>query len=277
MLKNYKPETQMKAEATIVKEAYENAKTLRANIHTAEQELEGLKQEVARLKEASKNAPGDADLKAAYEEASKKRLDHSAGLNSLKQQWNRYSREGGGDVVRGITAQYIESAKQWNAKAEEARDTTHKAKLYLGRVDDVRNHTHQGSETPNPNKEVRRLAADVWSLGVNDAWVEGGIDLPVRFKLVTQFQEPVKALLSSGKNGQEFLDALKPQAGQSPIDPNLWDVENNRSTVTARELAQLLDAGYTFHEGPKANGTGNKQQMLPPNYVPDALRPVTDS
>ncbi len=59
------------------------------------------------------------------------------------------------------------------------------------------------------------LDTDVWSLEVNDAWVQGGIDARRNFYL-----------------------------GSPETADNLWDAVNNRPTVMAREIQQLRKAGY---------------------------------
>jgi hypothetical protein len=108
----------------------------------------------------------------------------------------------------GFSNSRQEAASAWHAYKEAYNSTNF---LVIGRQDD----THATIGWPDhqilflPNRPG-------WSLHVNDAWIEGGIDRGATFYLA------------------------------SPQTPGtLWDAVNNRPTVFARELDMLRHAGYT--------------------------------
>ncbi|MBL4759495.1 MAG: hypothetical protein JKY80_01390, partial [Mariprofundaceae bacterium] len=78
--------------------------------------------------------------------------------------------------------------------------------LVIGRLDDAKAGSKIG---------MQRLNDPDWTINVNDAWVQGGIDAKKNFYL-----------------------------GSSETAGNLWDLKNNRPTVLAREIQQLKNAGY---------------------------------
>ncbi len=96
------------------------------------------------------------------------------------------------------------AAAGWKAY-QSSRDAT--TVLAIGRQTDTALAAKQGYSI---------LAQNTWSLKVNDAWVQGGIDIKKPF-----FQ-------------------VSPRTNTT-----LWDAANNRPTVFWREREQLFKAGYT--------------------------------
>lgn len=94
------------------------------------------------------------------------------------------------------------------------------------------------------------LDTNIWSWGVNQAWIEGGASVKAEFQLDTEIGDTATALLMAAafqKNpGKQFLDAIHPE--QNRFDPpesnTLWHREQNRPTWYALEIAGLLDQGY---------------------------------
>ena len=100
-------------------------------------------------------------------------------------------------------ADQVEADAAWRSYQSSAQTQN---ELVIGRLDD----TAAGSELG-----MTRLNDPDWSLNVNDAWVQGGIDAKKNFYL-----------------------------GSSETPLNLWDYKNNRPTVMAREIQQIRNAGY---------------------------------
>jgi len=183
------------------------------------------------------------------------------------------------NTANALPGKFNQSVDQWynqikTAQQQQNPNGVSKNKLYLGRFDDLKRHAgweKNGSDWSDTNvkgyKEARRLNATDWNLGVNEAFIQGGIDEKARFKFKTNFTPEAQNLLKQNNlTGTSFLQQLEPQKGKSPVDPNLWDTKNSRPTVTAREIAQLLDSGYKYNESPRnqvKHPGENKAQMLP--------------
>ena len=72
---------------------------------------------------------------------------------------------------------------------------------------------------------LNRLNQEEWSLEVNDAWIQGGIDRQANFYLATE-----------------------PTGGPTSIEGgSLWNTDENRPRVFSRELDQLRGANYVQH------------------------------
>lgn len=153
------------------------------------------------------------------------------------------------------------SVDQWYGQAQHAAQQQNpttgatKNKLYLGRFDDVKRATGWQETNGNwdnnqviPHKEARRLDAANWNLGVNEAFIQGGIDQQARFKFKTPLTQDAQNILQTPNlTGTDFLRQIDPaQNGGRLVDANLWDANNNRPTVTAREIAQIVDADYRY-------------------------------
>lgn len=89
------------------------------------------------------------------------------------------------------------------------------------------------------------LDTNIWSWGVNQAWIEGGAKSTASFALKTDVGETVRELLGRAKiTGKEFLDLINPEVfpvGEANV---LWHNTEKRPTWYALELASLLDLGY---------------------------------
>jgi hypothetical protein len=174
-------------------------------------------------------------------------------LKGLLEMWERKGT--GGNAEEGRQKELVEAGKEAYGQAEQSYKRTQKKKLYLGRL------LHTGPIKEQKEKEgkgadKRVLNSGDWSLGVNDAFIGGGIDLQARFKFKTPFSSEAKKIIENSTSGKGFLDALQQNKLKTP-DENLYDPLLKHGsypiTVTAREIAQLIDSGYVFHDAPAAD------------------------
>jgi hypothetical protein len=161
------------------------------------------------------------------------------------------------DRLKDIMSQREDSAKNVYKQGDSAKkDSVGKPKMYLGRLDDtgpvksakVKKHGAKGGE--------RVLNTDIWSPGVNDLFMGGGIDLQARFKFKTPLTPEAKELIINWKGtGEEFKEHLEKEGDDNNvIDENLYqpgaDFEHR---ILATEIARLIDQGYVFAEVEAAN------------------------
>lgn len=101
---------------------------------------------------------------------------------------------------------------------------------------------YRGAVAEDPGNKPKILDTNIWSWGVNQAWIEGGASKKASFTLHTPVGDTVLGYLTY-MNGKDFLDAIHPD--NFPDDVNiLWHNRDNRPTWYALELASLLDMGY---------------------------------
>ncbi len=193
-----------------------------------------------------------ATRKATKGRMTTEEADASGVINSITANLRRWEKAGGGDHVLGRLEELKQGARPVYDQATQALTTTGKGKMYLGRLDDTRP-VKEAKKQAGKGADARVLDSDVWSLGINDAFMGGGIDLKARFKFKTDLTSEAKTLIMRGLSGQQFLLALQADPNTT-IDRNLFDPNSKyQLTVTAREIAQLLDKGYVFGSAPAAN------------------------
>jgi len=105
------------------------------------------------------------------------------------------------------------------------------------------------------------LKASVWSGGVNDAFIEGGIDGEKDFRLVSTVPPEIEEVLKAGdfdafiQLAQEWGKAEKEKdvahqaKAQADIEPVWWaiyDIRRNELTTLSKELVKLMKAGYVL-------------------------------
>lgn len=146
-------------------------------------------------------------------------------------------------------------------QAFRAENKTKKAKLYLENRDEYKNKEPSANDALLPLKkksEDRVLDITSWNLKLNEIFMDGGIDTQSRFKFKTQKLTDVDFKLieesqnKSEKKGKYFLGEIQIRSGISEI---LYDSSQQyQIKVLAREIAQLLDAGYIFMPIPSKTG-----------------------
>lgn len=115
---------------------------------------------------------------------------------------------------------------------------------------------YRASVARDENPKEKILDTNIWSWGVNQAWIEGGASNKANFVLDTGIGDTALGYLSY-MSGAAFLEAIKPENWPQGEANNLWHNRDDRPTWYALELAGLLDMGYR----PNAAQT----QMEPPH------------
>ena len=170
---------------------------------------------------------------------------------------------------------YQASAVEWSQRGALSEFALGEAKMFLGRLADTHKileeaeHAYEefrkamiaesvkkGSSGKSEedleklketyNKAAGVLDAEVWSIGVNDSFMKGGASKNAVFELKSDFGSFTTDLLAKRVSGAKFMEALTPIGEEAAPDPKMWDAANKRLAVSARELAQLLDAGYIY-------------------------------
>jgi hypothetical protein len=122
---------------------------------------------------------------------------------------------------------------------------------------------------------TRILNTNIWSWGVNQAWVEGGAKASKVFDLGTAIgAESIALIQEHAGDGDGFLQSLTPEAWQerNPGIPNtLWHNRERRPTWYALEIASLLDWGYVLQENDGVN------QLVPGNRLRSRVGPDVET
>ena len=152
--------------------------------------------------------------------------------------------------IAGARALYAEEGQKQFDRAESQDE------LLLGNREEV-----------GAMQEVDKiLDTNIWSWGVNQAFIEGGASNKAEFALVTAIGDQAKINLSY-MDGKAFLDSIKPsQLNPAGLHRNLWHSGDNRPTWYALELAGLLDIGYRISE--------DETKMEPPEETDDISHSV---
>lgn len=179
--------------------------------------------------------------------------DRLKTLEGVLKGWE--SKGAGDNAAEGRQNELVKAGEDAYGQAEQSYNKTGKKKLYLGRL----LHTtpiKEQKDKEGKGAEKRVLNSGDWSLGVNDAFIGGGIDLQARFKFKTPFSSEAKEIIANSTSGAGFLAALQQNTPNTP-DDNLYDPLHKNGaypiTVTTREIAQLIDANYVFHDAPAAD------------------------
>lgn len=130
-----------------------------------------------------------------------------------------------------------------------------KNKLVLGRTGDTgkwaehqKNKAAGGDRLPLGDRLGRRLNTGKWSVPVNYAFMDGGIEERAVFKILTQLPQQIDTMLVAGAlNEGNFWQTVE-NLGQSA----LWDTtktpdEGGPQAMLGHELLQLIRAGYRFY------------------------------
>jgi hypothetical protein len=112
------------------------------------------------------------------------------------------------------------------------------------------------------NPAAKILNTNIWSWGVNQAWIEGGASRKAAFTLDTGIGDTALGYLAY-MSGKDFLAAIKPENWPRGEANSLWHNRNDRPTWYALELSGLLDMGY------RPNDAGT--QLVPPQGPTGAI------
>ncbi|MET7654181.1 DUF4157 domain-containing protein [Streptomyces sp. NPDC005486] len=146
-----------------------------------------------------------------------------------------------------------------------------KYKLILGRTTDTTQWAeHQKnkaqSELPLDARMGRRLNTTKWSVPVNYAFMDGGIEARAVFKIVTSLGPPIERMLTSGRlTAANFWRDIE-QLGNSA----LWDTtktpdEGGPQAMLGHEILQLIESGYRFYDRTSAFAQGSRLVAVHPD------------
>lgn len=164
----------------------------------------------------------------------------------------------------------------YNQAFLSSKQHTKKSKLYLENREEYKEKDPSAFDILSTLKSKtahRVLDATDWTLSLNDTFIEGGIDNSSRFKFKTEKLTEIDYKLirksqssRTNRKGKYFLARLPFIAGISNILYDKKEIFPIR--VLAREIAQLLDAGYFFMKVP-SNKDGEKfsYQAIPMEKV----------
>ncbi|MFI2200273.1 DUF4157 domain-containing protein [Streptomyces sp. NPDC020192] len=130
-----------------------------------------------------------------------------------------------------------------------------KNKLVLGRTGDTgRWAEHQklkaegGDRLPLGARLGRRLNTGKWSVPVNYAFMDGGIEERAVFKILTSLGPQLEGMLISGAlDVSNFWDEVEKLGNSALWDTGKTADEGGPQAMLGHEILQLLRAGYRFH------------------------------
>ncbi|GHF10568.1 DUF4157 domain-containing protein [Streptomyces griseoluteus] len=148
-----------------------------------------------------------------------------------------------------------------------------KYKLILGRTTDTtqwaehqKNKAQAPGELPLDARMGRRLNTTKWSVPVNYAFMDGGIEERAVFKIVTSLGPRIENMLTSGQlTSANFWTAIE-QLGDSA----LWDTtkapeDGGPQAMLGHEILQLIESGYRFYDRASAFAQGSRLVAVHPD------------
>ncbi|EPF0317318.1 RHS repeat-associated core domain-containing protein [Enterobacter chuandaensis] len=131
-------------------------------------------------------------------------------------------------------------------------------RAFIGRMGQERSHLLSDKQ-----KKKGVLNSAVWSLKLNDVFIQGGIDIGATFYLWNKMSDNERQLIHNFASKQQGCESLRtlldnkiskkpdselPVLGRAPRENET--TEFSLPSVTAREIAQLLTGGYIFEPIP---------------------------
>ena len=117
-------------------------------------------------------------------------------------------------------------------------------KIYLGSMRDIGSYRKNLSENRTKRVDNGRLNAKIWTWGVNQAFMQGGVDNKKDFKLVTLIPDSLQNFLTKGSSGNIFIDKVQYYKGNN--SEKFYYKNYERPTWYSYELAYLLNNNYHF-------------------------------
>lgn len=153
---------------------------------------------------------------------------------------------------------YIDTFRDVSEQGQNSFKETRKAKLYLMN----RTEFSEKLDILKKKSKHRVLDTEYWHLGINAAFIQGGINIGSRFKIKTELlkRHDIDVIIKKYNSGADFLQEIQDDKDISPI---LYDhkVKCYNTKVLAREIAQLIDAGYVFWEVESKQGEYSLQAL----------------
>lgn len=117
-------------------------------------------------------------------------------------------------------------------------------KIYIGRRGEARD-----KDLASEKKRGRVLKSEVWSIGINDAFIYGAIDVSARGRVWFLSDHDKAIIKKSMFEKRDLLSLIKSYENKSAI-PTLWREETTSfpagESVSAREIGQFIENGYVF-------------------------------
>lgn len=132
-------------------------------------------------------------------------------------------------------------------------DAAKQPEIYLG----------NRQEVVDTGEKSKMLNTNIWSWGVNQAFIEGAASRGAVIVLITALTTPVATGFEMFQitTGVELLKVVEATQDPANLTDPLWHHGDSRPTWYAMELAGLIDLGYTF----TAAGDGDAHaRLLPP-------------
>lgn len=160
----------------------------------------------------------------------------------------------GADLKAAIHSDLTATSSQTMADTRQAA-TRAKNKLVLGRTGDTGNWAEHQKGKPEGGDRLtlddrlgRRLNTGKWSVPVNYAFMDGGIEERAVFKILTPLESKIQSMLVSGAlNATNFWQEVEALGHSALWDSSKSADEGGPQAMLGHELLQLLRAGYQFH------------------------------
>jgi uncharacterized protein DUF4157 len=176
------------------------------------------------------------------------------------------------DLKKALRHDLKQTSKETMGHSRSASQNA-KGKLVLGRKKDTdkwgdyQKEKDEGPSTlPLEDRLNRKLNSGKWSIPVNYAWVEGGVEQRAIFKIVSRLRGPVESALRHGaiRTAQDLFTLAAQEKDPAIYDPRKTEEEGGPETMLGHELLQLIRAGYTFTSRASTYGLSARLIAVPP-------------
>ncbi|MFJ3585493.1 DUF4157 domain-containing protein [Streptomyces sp. NPDC090127] len=163
-----------------------------------------------------------------------------------------------------------------------------KRKLILGRTGDTgpwatyqQGKPQVGDRLSEGARMGRRLNTTKWSVPVNYAFMDGGIEERAVFKIITSLGPQIEGMLTGGQlNPGNFWQQVEALGDGALWDSNKSADEGGPQAMLGHEILQLLESGYQFfgRESVYAQGNARLVAVHPDRPAPapgDKTQPLT--
>ncbi|GHG96319.1 DUF4157 domain-containing protein [Streptomyces rubradiris] len=148
-----------------------------------------------------------------------------------------------------------------------------KYKLILGRTTDTgrwaeyqKNKAQQPGELDLDARMGRRLNTTKWSVPVNYAFMDGGIEERAVFKIVTSLGPQIEGMLTSGQlNAANFWTEIERLGDSALWDPTKAPEEGGPQAMLGHEILQLIESGYRFYDRTSGFAQGSRLVAVHPD------------
>lgn len=243
-------------------EETELTKDLAKHKRLQEMVVHGLEENLNRLKQAKKTGTfngQEMDWRVASERYSQQFQMVVNKKKALKETSDDLERE------KGRFGMVRKAAEKVHTDSSNVEIRSEKNKLYIGNRQHVSNHV-KSNKSKATKRSARILDSGSWTWGLNLAWVMGGVEQKVIFKLKTdddnrwaKMPGAIKGAIeeNSYMSGDHWIELCR----KNKADGNMfWIVkgEEDRPSWTTLEIATCLTNGYHFEIKERKNHDGTK-------------------